>query len=122
MAFTKNFTDASGNAYTPAFWRAVQINVSAIDQNINLVFYAYKDAASFTAKKEPLAGGQKNYNITGQDFGVLALAAPVGATIYDVLAHASEAFALGKLDVDTGTKDASGLPIMISFFDNAIQI
>ena len=122
MAFTKNFTDASGNNYTPAFWRATQINIAAIEQNINLVFYAYKDAAAFTAKMQPLSGGVKFYSISGADFAAIALAAPVGATLYDVLAHSSEAFALQHLDVDSGRKDASNLPIMISYFDGAIQV
>jgi hypothetical protein len=122
MALLQNFTDLSGNSYTPAYWRAVSINISAVGQAINLTFYAYKDSASFAADKQPLPGGVKNYVITGSDFLSVASAAPVGASLYDVLAHASEEYAVGKLDTDTGQKDAGGKPVMASFFAAAQQV
>jgi hypothetical protein len=122
MALTKDFTDASGNNYTPAYWRAVQINISAGGQAINLTFYAYKDAESFASGKQPLPSGVKSYNITGQEFAAIASAAPTGSTLYDILAHASENYAINKLDVDSGTKNTDGTPVMISFFKDAIQV
>ena len=112
MALAMNFTDASGNSYAPAYWRAVSINIIAVGQAINLTFYAYKDAPSFAAGKQPIPGGVKLYQIVGADFAAIAAAAPVGSTLYDVLAHASEAYAMGKLDTDSGTKDANGNPVI----------
>lgn len=116
MSLSMNFADAAGNTYTPAFWRAVLIAIDAPGRSINLVFYAYKDAASFAAGKQPLLGGVKQYRITGGEFAAIAAAAPVGANLYDVLANASESYAIGKHDVDSGEKDADGNPVMVSFF------
>lgn len=119
MSLIKSFTDASGNVNATAFWRAVQLNISSVDKNINLVFYGYKDAASFVAGKQALPGTQKTYTITGDEFLAVATQDPVGDNLYNVLAHASEDYALNKLDTDSGEVDEEGQPILVSFFDGA---
>ena len=122
MALQMDFTDDSGTTHTAAHWRAVQINIGSADHNINLDFYAYRDIQAFVTGKAPLAGGFKRYTITGAEFMLIAQAAPNGTTLYDVLANASDQHAMDKKDVDSGTKDSNGLPIMVSFFANATKV
>lgn len=122
MSLIKSFTDNSGNVNATAFWRAVQLNISSADKNINLVFYGYKDAAAFMGGKQALSGAQKEYTISGDEFMAVALAAPDGDNLYTVLANASEQYALNKLDTDSGEVDGEGQPILVSFFDGATVV
>lgn len=111
MALIKNYSDASGNSLDQSYWRTVSINIGAYDQKISLVFYGWRDGQAFADGLKPLTGATKKYAITGQEFLAIASAAPTGQSIYDVLAHAAEAYALGKLDTDGK-----------SFFDGATQV
>lgn len=122
MAFQMDFNDNAGVMHTSSHWRVVQINISASDRNINLVFYGYASLSAFGSGKYPLPGAHKQYSISGNDFFAIAMSAPVGTIIYDVLAHASETYAIGNHDVDTGAKDVNGNPIMVSFFNEATQV
>ena len=121
MALTKSFTDQSGNVCDSSYWRVTQIMISADDSRINLGFSAWKDNSSFQAGLSPLIGGTKQYSITGAEFAAVGAAAPVGSTLYTVLEHASETYALAKLDTPSGQTDSSGNPVLISFFDGAVQ-
>lgn len=116
MALSKPFVDECGNDYEQSYWRCVQINISAPDQRINLTFYGFKDAEAFSAGKQLLTGASKSYQITGDEFAAIAAATPIGSTLYDVLAHAAEAYALSKLD------SPNGQGILVSFFDGATQV
>ncbi len=122
LALLKNFTDASGNVFEPAYWRTVQINIGSADRNINLVLYAYKNADAFNGGKQALLGAAKQYIITGDEFLAVASEEPVGGSLYDVLAHSAEKYALGKKDVDSGEVDEDGKPVMVSFFKDAQQV
>ena len=122
MALQMDFTDDAGTAHTAAHWRVVQINISAADRNINLIFYAYRDLQAFGTGKAPLVGGSKQYSIIGDEFLEIAGAPPNGAIMYDALANATEDYAVGKKDVDTGQRDQQDNPIMVSFFANATKV
>jgi hypothetical protein len=116
MALQQDFVDACGVAHPSAHWRAVNINIDAAGGSIGLVFNAFASLAAFGSGKAPLAGGVKSYSVSGAEFAGLAAAAPAGATLYDVLAHASEGYALGKLD----TPGPGGT--LVSFFAGASQV
>lgn len=122
MALVRPYEDLVGNTYVSSYWRVVTINIASYAQNLNVVFYGWKDAASFAAGKAPIQGAAKIYYVTGQEFLALATSSPVGDTIYEVLAITAESYAIDKKDVPTEEKDEDGNPVMVSFFEGATQV
>lgn len=122
MPITMNYEDTSGNIYTTSYWQVVQLNVYALG-SINLTFYGYKDQAAFQAGKQAIVGAVKSYQITGDSFGSVSKAAPQDtSSIFNSLALACEGYALNTKDVNSGTKDSDGNPVMVSFFILGTQI
>lgn len=122
MALIMAFEAADGTTHPNAHWRTAQINIGASDRLIELCYYAYRDQAAFDAGKAPLPGGVHRYTITGQEFLAIASQAPQGETLYAVLAHAADSYALAKLDTPTGEFDEAGDPVLVSFFDGATLV
>jgi hypothetical protein len=124
MALIKDFTDRCGVSHQAAYWRLVQNTNAALpaNQSVTLTFLAYRDATAFGAGLLPLAGGSKDYAITGAEYLALVNAPPTGLTLMQAIALAGEAYALGKLDTPSGQIDADGVPILVSFFDGATQV
>lgn len=116
MALVKAFADSSGNTNPQAYWRAVGINIDSAGNRIGLVFYGYKDAASFGSGLAPLPGAVKSYQVSGPDYGAVAGQAPSGATLYEVLANACETYALGRKDIPDGQGGT------VSFFEGAQRV
>lgn len=80
--------------YEASYWRACYISIDSAAFIIGVTFLAWKDVESFLAKKSPLTGVSKAYVITGADFMQVAMAPPQGTSLYDVLAYATENYAL----------------------------
>jgi len=125
------YTDPSGVTHPEAAWVGNFLNIDAASpiRRLTVVFHAYHDAAAFLAGFAPLAGGSKTYEILGAEFAGIAGQPPEGATLYDVLAHAAESYALAREDVKAGTEQVDlgdgeiGVrDVMVSFFADAIQV
>lgn len=117
MAFQKVYSDQSGNDYPVSYWRVVQVNFSPVDEAALVMFYCYKDQASRLAGKQSV--GQKSYSVGKPDYPTYFSVANL-----DLSNPIEQGYLLCKnvKDIDSGTKDANGLPIMKSFFNGAIDV
>lgn len=66
MAKQMAFTDASGVEHPEAYFRPVQVNIGVADENANLVFYGYRDAAAREAGRAPI--GVHSYALGGEQY------------------------------------------------------
>lgn len=80
------FETPQGIELTSSYWRWVGLGVDVPAGQLLGTLYAYASPQAFAAGKQPV--GQKQYTVGGADFAGLVLAAPVGATLSDVLSNA----------------------------------
>ena len=64
MAIQLSFTDQYGDEYPQAYFRVVQRNLNDENKTGMVLFYAYENAA----KKGKRIIGQKEYNVTPEDY------------------------------------------------------
>lgn len=114
MGWILNYTDQYGENYPSSYWHVAQCNLHKPSKTGQVVFEAYasKDAVG----KRLLAS--KSYYVTEdlyQKYFLPTLIQPQG------IDHIKQCYALSLalLDVDTGTKDAHGNEIRVSFFNGA---
>ena len=131
MAFQMDIEAADGTVRPGAYWVPVQINIGAADKTGQLTFYAYSSAANMDEGKAPIAGAVKSYTFTPEEFMAaqmmpMSTLFPDGITgnniMYEVLARFAYYVAQARKDVDSGTVDANGNPVMRSFFEAATHV
>lgn len=115
MALVMPYTDDAGNDCPASYWRLTSMSIGAAVGRIDLTFLGWRDAGAWQSGLKPLAGAVKGYQIEGQEFLQVAMSPPIGGSLYDALANATEEFALNKHDTpgDAGP---------VSFFEGATQV
>lgn len=125
MAWQMDFTDSWGEHYPESYWSIAQCNSCPRYSETGMIqFYGYPNATN----KGKRVVGQHSYSIDQSDYETLVKQpipnpVPQGiSTAEDLLMYGIYLWAKNKLDVDTGTKDESGKPILKSFFDSAVMV
>lgn len=117
MGLQLNFNDQYEENYPASYWRVVQCNLSKDKPGGLVVFSGYMNEAN--AGKRIV--GQMAYTVTSdlyEQFFLPSLIQPQG------IDHIKQCYALALAvkNVDSGTKDDEGNPIMVSFFNGATDV
>lgn len=119
MAFQlPSYTDTRGVTYTDSYWYLAGVNISAEDNQAVATFYGYRDKA---ARQEPGITniGTKSYILEGEAFDALKAQLLAADNNLWYLAYVTAAV---TQDVPTGEVDENGNPVMVGFFDGAVQV
>ena len=109
---TMPFTSHDGVEHAASFWVLDDLQVRISDSAIVLKFVGYHSVAAYDADKQPIAGAEKHYMVSGEGFAN-AIGLP---TLGQALAIGTEIIrlawtvALAELDTDGA-----------SFFDGAVD-
>ena len=86
MALEKTITNLR-TGHANKYWRLTAIAIDAQSGNIQLVLSGYVDATARAAGRQP--DDRRDWQMGPSAFALLAFQPAVGATVYDVIAHAS---------------------------------
>lgn len=86
MALSKAITNLR-TGHVNSYWRLTGISIDAHSGNVQLVLSGYADAAARASGRQP--DDRRDWQMGPSAFPLLAFQQAVGATVYDVIAHAS---------------------------------
>ena len=114
-----NYVDEQENTYPESYWRPEQVNLNKKDRNGMIVFMGYKHQAAANNGKRPI--GSHSYSLTPEQYDLLFSAQALKPANVEPYKN-SYILAMSILDMNRGSVDAEGNPIMISFFDGALDV
>jgi hypothetical protein len=101
-----------------SYWVPAQINLDTISQTGRIIWLGYVSQTAFASGEPSIAS--HSYQLTPTQYASYFSPSKVDPQGVDHVSQ-SHRMALNTFDVESGT-DATGNPIMVSFFKNATQV